>query len=337
MRVQGWLVIVAAVLLFAAFSSSSHYQLQSYGVGSGGTNSTSSTNHRLQASSGEATNNSTSSTNYQTKNGSISTEQANVPPAPTLSNGSSLYYNKLQLIIATGGNASDATYAVAASTNNFVSTLYVQSDGTLGTTPYFQDYNGWGGSGGTFITGLAPNTTYEAKVSAYHGKFTQSAYGPYATATTATPSITFSLSPTSQNLGSLPAGSVVIGASNINFTLTTNALYGANIYVSGQYGGLYSANVNYTIPAVSGDLSSLSVGFGLQGVSASSPLVIDSPYNGAGNVVGTESSTLVPMFTASSPVSSGTASTNIQAKASNIVPASADYKEVLTFVAAASF
>jgi hypothetical protein len=324
-------------LLFASFSSSTTYNLQTYSIGSGSTNSASSPSYKLQGSTGETVGGTASSTNFKSKSGAIQAEQANVPSAPTLSNGGGTYYNELGFTINPNTDPTDYQFALAVSTTSgFISTSYVQASGTLGGSQVYQTYATWV-AGGSLITGLAPNTTYYVKVAAMHGLFTNSAFGPSANATTVNPSITFSLSPTSQNLGSLLPGTVVTGGSDITYNLATNANFGAIIYVSGTYAGLYSTAKNYTIPAISANLTGQSQGFGLQGVSASSPLVIDSPFNVTGNTVGAESTTNVPMFTTPSSISSGTASAALLAKASNLTPASPDYQEILTFVAAASF
>jgi hypothetical protein len=333
------LLISGALMMFGSFSSSTHYQLQSYGLGSGGTNNTSSSHYTVQGSTGEVAGGTSSSTHYSTNSGYVQTEQAPVAPAPTLSNASGTYYNELNAVINTGTNPSDATYAIAISTNNFATTSYVQVDGTLNSSQFFQSYSAWGSASGINILGLAPSTTYQVAVSASDGSFTQSAYGPSASAATVSPSLIFSVSPNSQNIGTLTSGQVITGASNITYGLTTNANNGATIYAAGAYTGLYSASKNTTIPAVSGsvNLASQSHGFGLQSLSASSPLASANPFNGSGNTVGGETTTPEPMYTSSSPISNGTATADVQAKASSTDPPSNDYQEVLTFVAAASF
>lgn len=331
-------LLLPLVGIMAAFSSSSSYELQSYSVGAGGTNNTSSSSYGVQGNVGENAGSVTSSTSYQANSGQVQAEQADVPPAPTLSNGGGTYYNQLGVIVSTGGNPSDATFAIAVSPNNFTNTYYVQSDGSLGSTQYFQTYTGWGGASGTYIVGLSSSTTYEVKVSAQTGKFTQSAYGPYATASTTAPSLTFSLSPNSQSIGSLLPGQVVTSPSTLNFNLTSNADFGASIYVAGQYGGLYSSYSGNTIPAYSGDLSSVTHGFGIQDVSASSPLTSVSPYNGTTtNVGGEATSTYASLFSSAQPISSGSASVQFEAKSASSDMAGNDYTEVLTFIAAASY
>jgi hypothetical protein len=328
-------------LIFASFSASTHDALQNYSIGPGATNSAASNTYSLQGTVGEQANGTTSGSTYTANNGSVQTEQLNVPPAPTLSNGSNTYYNKLNLIVNAGSNPADTTFAVAASTDNFTTTNYVQADGTLNTTPVYQLASTWNNSGlGTFMIGLTPSTSYEVKVAAKQGQFTNTEYGAYATASTVAPAITFSVSPNSTNLGNLLPGSVVT-SSNLSFTFATNAASGGNVYVSGQHNGLLSALQSHTIAAFSGNLAGQSEGFGVQATnpnqSSGGPLSTVSPFNGTSNTVGAESTVPQAMLTTANPIVSGTANANLQAKASSTTPASTDYQEVLTFIASASF
>ncbi len=331
------------MLLFATFSQSTTYQLQNYNLGSGGTNSASSSNYQLNASTGEVSSTPPTGSTDKVMPSSIQAQQANVPLAPTLDNGSNTYYNKLNCIINKGGaDASDYTYAIAVSTvSNFASVNYVQSDGTLGASQVYRSYAAWGGASGSFIVGLAPNTTYYVKVAAMQGQFTNSAFGASANASTANPSLTFSLSPSSLNLGSLLAGSVITGGVNIAVGFSTNAGTGGNVYIAGANVGLKSTTTSTTIAAVSADLSSQSQGFGVQGLTASQssggPLTIASPYNGSGSVVGAPALTFLPIFSTTAAVTGGSATAAVKAKAATTTPAANDYQEILTFVAAASF
>ena len=111
--------------------------------------------------------------------------------------------------------------------------------------------------------------------------------------------------------------------------------------MSGANGGLFSAKQNYLIPAYNGDLSTPAQGFGVQASNATEtsggPLVIQSPFNDSGTVVGPDSAVPQPMFTSAAPITTGSANAAILAKASSTTPASADYSETLTFVAAGNF
>jgi hypothetical protein len=335
------LLIPATLLSLASFSASSNYKLNNYGINSGGSNSTSSSTYSANVGAGEVGGGATGAATYSIKSGSIAAQQAGVPGAPTLSNGSNTYYNKLNFILDTGGNPSDTTFAVAvATTSNFSSLQYVQADGTLGSNPVWQTYTQWGGSSGTFAIGLTASTTYWFKAEAMQGQFTATAFGPSANAATvsSSPALSFSISPNSINLGSLTSGSI-ISSSNLSFTFSANAVSGGTIYVMGTSTGLTSAAVSHTIDvtAPSGNLLSLDEGFGLQGTSASSPLSTQSPYASGSNTVGAIYTSFQPLFSSTSAVTSGTATAVLKAKASVSTPNANDYTVTLTFVAAASY
>lgn len=341
MAIKAFYGLFGMGLVFAALSSSTNYKLNDYSVGGGGTGATSSANYTAQGSVGETAGAKTSSANYAVKSGSIEARQAYVPAAPTLSNGSGTYYNKLNFIINTSSNPTDATYSVAVSTtSNFLVTNYVQADGTLGATPVYRTYAAWGSGSGTLAIGLLPNTTYYFKANASQGKYTVTGYGPSSNTATVSPSISFALSPSTINMGSLTSGSVIPSPSNISQTFATNAGSGGTIYMAGSGTGLRSAtssNYNITVTPPTGDLSSLSEGFGLQNVTPSSPMVSQAPYNGAGNVVGAIYTTFQPVYSATGSVSSGTSTSVLKAKASITTPASTDYTVTLTFIASASY
>ena len=310
--------------IFAAFSSSTNFQLNSYGVGPGGTNSTSSTTYKLQGSVGEQANGSTAGSTKTANNGSIQTEQINVPPAPTLSNGSGTYYNKLNFIITNSSDPSDATFAVAVSTgscNN--SPLYVQSDGTLGATQVYRTYTAWGGGSGSFIVGLANSTTYYVNVAAQQGLFTNTEFGACANAATVSTTTTFSISPNSLTLSNLLAGSVIT-SSNLAISFATNGASGGAVYVSGANSGLLSSLQSHTIAALTGNLVAQSEGSGVQATgptqTSGGPLVTVSPYNGSSNTVGIESPAPAQILSTTAPIVGGSANANFQAKASTITP-----------------
>jgi hypothetical protein len=188
---------------------------------------------------------------------------------------------------------------------------------------------------------LANSTGYEVKIGAKQGLFTNTEYGPFTSASTTAPSISFSVSTSTVALGTLNFGTVVTSGSPVTFNFATNANYGGSVYVAGQNNGLKSTNTGHTLAATTGNLSSLSEGFGLQGVSASQtsggPFTIDSPYNVTANNVGTETTTYAPIYSTTSAIVGGVGTMNLLAKSASTDPAAQDYKETLTFVASASF
>lgn len=130
-----------------------------------------------------------------------------------------------------------------------MTTYFIQTDDTLGTTEAWQTYSGWNSGTGERVTGLSPSTTYKIKVKASYGsgsdaEDTESGYSLTATAATAAPSLTFSIagvtsgttiagqtttvtsSATAIGYGTLTVGD---GSPNIaaqSITVTTNATGG---------------------------------------------------------------------------------------------------------------
>jgi len=154
-----WTSIGAGLLLFASFSSSTHYSLNSYSVGPAGTSDSHSTNYYTQSTGGEVSGGTAQSTHYSGRSGGVQTEQLAVPQAPTLSNGSGADYTYLQAILNNnaGSNSypTDVTFSIGVSTTNcFTSACvqsgavqFVQTGGTLSTTQYYQSYSSWGNGG----------------------------------------------------------------------------------------------------------------------------------------------------------------------------------------------
>lgn len=341
-----WKTLLALPFFFGQMPSTTNYQLNSYGFGSGGTANSSTGNYALEGISGELSGQSASTTNYNLKPGFIETQQANVPKLSSFDNGGGRYYNRLHFVIDQQSNPADALYALQISTSsNFSSGVsYVKSDLTIGPTLTLSDYQtyaAWGGAGGSVITTLTPNTAYYLRVKATQGKFTESGYGPSSTVSTVNPAISFSISPTTVSMSNLLPGTVVDATSSISLTFDTNAVSGGDIYVSGQNTGLNSASTGSTIASASGDLSSLSSGFGARvtatGQSSGGPLAAVSPYNGASNNVGITDTTIRKMISTSAQVNTGTAAVLLKAKATSTTPAANDYREVLTMLASATF
>jgi hypothetical protein len=346
-----WKLPVIFTLLFATLPATSNYQLNSYGFGSGGTANSGTSNYSLEGISGEISSQPEATSNYTTLPGYIQTQQANVPKI-TLTNPSS-YYDKLHFVIDQQGNPSDALYALQVCVGADWSggtcgttTLYVKADNTLGstlTTADYQTYSAWGGSGGANIIGLSASTTYYIRAKATQGKFTESAYGPSSNAATVGQQISFCLfagascgSGNTTSFSGLVAGTPSTSSPDLGLTFSTNADNGGNVFIYST-GKLQSASVPAgTINSSTADLSTFAQGYGAQ-VSSASGLTIQSPYSGTGNNVGIVSTTIGTLLSASSPVSSGSATVQLQAKAANTTPAATDYADIVTVIAAANF
>lgn len=345
--------LLGGTLLFAALPTTSNYQLNSYGFGSGGTANSSTATYSLEGTTGELSGQTASTSNNVVKPGYVQTQQANVPRL-TVDNGSGVYYNKLHFVLQPDSHdPSDAKYLIAVTTtstsdmNTATGVQYVQTDGTLSSslsTAEYQTYSAWGSSSGSLVIGLLPGTTYYLAARATQGKFTESAYGPVVTQATASPSISFSLNTTTVNFGQLTPDDTTIttAAQTVTSTFSTNGASGGDVYIIGKNGGLKSASTGGLISAVSNDLGTLNQGFGVQqsgspGQSSGGPFSVVSPYNGSGNTVGIVGSTIRSLFTSPAPITTGTGTVLLKAKAARTNIAASDYQEILTFVAAANF
>lgn len=344
---------VGLVTLFAQ-SSSSTYRLDSYGIGSGGNAGGQSNTYQSYTISGQtSTAPGSTSTTYEQQSGAVPTHAANVPAAPNMTNPAT-YHNKLHIVIDTGGNPTDARFAIAISTDNFASTQYVQSDNTIGATLGAEDwrtYASWGSATGVDIIGLASNTTYYAKVKATRGLYTEAKYSAVDTATTVGQSLTFDIDvsasdtetapPYTTNFGSLLPGTVVDSPQRIWIDFDTNGTTGGYIFIASANSGLHSIATGATIASATGDLSALSAGLGAKSMSATQsaggPLAVQSPYNGASNNVGVLNTTLTQVYSSGSAITAGRGSLVLKAKSHTSTPAGNDYTDTLTLVAAASF
>lgn len=341
--------------LLAVFPVSTNYQLQSYSLGNGGGSNIGSSNYSVSGQVGELTNN-LSGSNFDIWSGLSFSRQANVPKASTFSNPAN-YYNKLKLVIDSQNNPTDTKFAIAISSDGFVTTNYVKSDFTVGPTLVSGDYltySQWGGASGFEILGLNNSTTYSVKIKSMQGSFSETGWGPVSTASTVSPTLAFDIdvSPTDAttnppytlNLGDLFPSSVVVGSDRVWVSFETNGNSGGSLMVYGQNGGLQSANSGYLISGVSGNLSVLATGFGVQGAgvtqTSGGPLVIDAGYTGytgSDGFVGMVDTQVRQMFVSSGPLVSGRASLVVKAKSDTTVPSASDYTETLTLIAVANF
>ncbi len=341
--------VSALVALFAAAPSSTNYTLKAFEVGGSGGGGSSS-NYKLDADAGTTTGAALTSTNYAIAPGELPTQHAFVPPAPTFTNPSN-EYNRLRIVVNTGSNPSDTRYAIAISDDGFASTQYVQTDNTVSSAfsiTNYQSYSAWGSGSGVWITGLTPGVTYTVKVAAYQGDYTNSKFGPTASAATVQPSLTFSLEttltatpPYSMAFSSISPGSVTSANADAIATLSTNALSGGKVYVQGANTGLASTAASYTLTSTTADLASVAFGYGAQVISTSQssggPVSALSPFSGAGDNVGAITSSLQEIVSTTAPVTSGVATVRLKAKTDTTIPSATDYSDTLTFVAAMQF
>lgn len=360
---RSFILLAVTLLVFLIFApgmalavpSSSNYALREYSFGSGGTGNSNSSTYKLNVAVGEVEDGRIKSGSYQINGGGNFILNAYAPPAPAFTNPSN-YYNRLKIILNTGNNPSDAKFAIAISTDNFVSdTRYIQTDNAIGSTfnsTIFQTYTTWGGAGGFFVIGLTPSTTYTVKVASMQGNFTQSSWGPSVSASTSAVTLTFDIDVASADISTAPPyaltldeltpGSVTTSTQKIWTSLDTNADNGGVVYVKSQNAGLASAVTSTTINSATADLAVTSTGYGLQGSYASQtsggPYRYLAPYDGSGSNVGMIDSTFRRVFdTTSEPIEGGRGAVLVLAKPSVTTPASTDYADTLTLIAAGMF
>ncbi len=213
--------------------SNGSYELIEYGFGSGGTSGSSNDDYSVNGIVGEINGANASNATYTVGSGLIFTHMANVPPAPGFTNPGN-NYDRLQFILNTGDNPSDAEFAIAISTDDFVTTRYIQNDNTIGNTLGVEDwqtYANWGSGTGEYVTGLIANTEYKIKVKARQGNYTESGWGPEAAATTDVASLTFSVSSNTVTFNNLNSGnSFTDSTQSTVLTTSTNAYNGYIVY-----------------------------------------------------------------------------------------------------------
>lgn len=229
-----FLIIFGTVMPVYAGPTSTNYELKDYTFGGGGTAKSDSTNFSIFGVAGEVEYGQPGSTTYKAGAGLVYTMQANVPPAPTLSNPAT-NYDRLKFIINNGGNPIDALFAIAISDDNWITTKYVQNDNTVGAvlgSEDWQTYTNWGGATGEFVRTLAANTTYKIKVKAKRGNFTESGYGPESAAiATSNPSLAFGISSATLTFNNLNSGNSFTDSTKTTvLTTSTNAYNGYTIY-----------------------------------------------------------------------------------------------------------
>lgn len=342
--------LVCSLFFFFVFPATTGYRLKGYSVGGGG-GKLSGTGYQVEGNVGEPAAQTTGST-YQLNAGLAFVIQADVPTI-TLTNTGSVLYDKLRYVLNNQKNPTDATFAIAISSDNWVTTNYIKADNTIGPTAVYQTYSAWGSGTGNDVIGLISGTTYKVKARATQGYYSESPFGPEASATTSNPSISFKIDiggttdpgttspPYSVSIGDLNAGTVTTAANRVWLSLITNANFGGYVYIRGTNDGLKSTAYSYKISSLTTDLSLATEGYGAQQAAVTPTgtlLTVVSPYGSGGNNVGIIASTYNNIFSSNGvSITDGRAAFMIKAKASSTTPASTDYGDTLTIVAASTF
>lgn len=169
---------------------------------------------------------------------------------------------------------------------------------------------------------------------------------------TVDPSIACSVDNTSTAFGTIAVNTIDTASSTITWTVSTNSANGYGLTVrdagNGTNPGLYSATAGYIIGSAdnsfnnSGDLGSLSIGYGLQGTktngdSGSATTTVAATYDVSGNNVGGLERTAQTLASASGPVASATVTSTLKAKISGLVPPGTDYTDTLTYICTGLF
>lgn len=330
--------------LLAAVPTSTNFTLESYDFGNG-SGAPGSSSYNLQASLG-VEGGSLASSSYALPPGIRASATVSAPAAPSFTNPDNSY-NRLQVALDASGFPADVTYLIAISDDDFVTTNYVQTDQTIGpsfSASNYQSYAAWGGAGGFWILDLDPGTTYKVKVAAMQGQDTAGPFGPTASAATVQPSLTFAVStslsgspPFTVDFSSLSPGSVVSANATVLADITTNALHGGSILIRSQNAGLVSLVGSNTINSASADLALAGSGYGAQVTSTSQssggPITEATPFDGAGDTVGALSMVLQQLANFSGPVTGGSVTTTLKAKATATTPSANDYADTVTISA----
>ncbi len=262
------LVLLLPVAAVAQTINSANYKVEDSIFDSGAENSNSA-NYRSRDSIGDIETGSSVSTTFKTILGFQPGAYPGIPAQPSLTNTGGTLYNSLDFVIATGnGQQIDTTYAIAISSDNFVTTYFIQTDDTINTTAVWQTYSGWSSGTGERVTGLLPSTTYKIKVKARYGVDSESGYSLEASASTIGPTLavaiagvssgttiagqttTVTSTATTMGYGSLTVGD---GSPNIaaqTVTVTTNATGGYTSTV--QQDGNLRTTTSDEIATVSG-------------------------------------------------------------------------------------
>jgi len=223
-----WLVLILLLvpsLALAQTLNSPNYKLEDSTIDAGGELSNSA-NFQSRESIGDQSDAGSESTLFKIFAGFFLPAYPGIPDTPTLTNTGGTLYNSLDFVVVPGdGQQDDTKYAIAISSDDFVTTYFIQADDTLGASEAWQTYTNWGSGTGERVTGLVPGTTYKIKVKASYGtgsdaEDSETGYSDFATAATAQPNLVVTFFGVSSGTS--------VGGVTTTTTSTTNAIaYGS--------------------------------------------------------------------------------------------------------------
>lgn len=271
-------------------------------------------------------------------------------------------YDRARFEIDTNDNPTDTLYAIQISEDNFSSDVRYIDAATYESEEYsshnindFRTKTQW--ETDTFnVLGLDQATQYYIRIIALHGDFTETEEGPSQTATTAGTSSSFdidiagiggvstetdppfTISFTGTN--SILAGAGTVTADNLIWMdAETNGAGGFAIVQKGTNGGLYSTTRSAQIDSVTGDLDSLSEGFGLQSYyvdydtgTGLGSITAQTNYSGSGANVGIVDTDWNKVYDGDGPIVAGRMALYVMARAGTDKLGATDYDETITFV-----
>jgi hypothetical protein len=291
--------------------------------------------------------------------------------------GSPGCYDRAKIEINDENNPVDTLYLVSLSDDGWATSYYLQSDHTIDTTFDINDYmtqctlegrdpddancddssdTNWNESlQSNNIYGLKSGTTYQVRVRAVSGDFTETQYSPIQSTTTELPTLTLDLdiaatdidtsAPNEMNLGTLRSGVIIDPDDDIWVDISTNTIEGTSVYVQNNGQGLYSSATTESIPSETEDLSTNDGdgGYGLKTISSTQaslgPLQEASLYNtsnttSVGNILSTENLIFFTDTTGTNdgPITDGRGRTTLKAKSFESL-AAGEYSDTITFTA----
>ncbi len=341
-------------LFLLIMPTSNTYTLESHAFGSGGLNNASSSAYGLHALSGEMTASNSSSSLFSLLPGLMNVQMSAKPNPPIWQNVDD-DYNKLFFILDNSDFPTDAQFALSISTDNFVTTSFVKSDGTTSISlseDNWQTHAEWGANSGQYVVGLLPNTSYQLRVMARHGIFTQGPWSESVSAQTSPLKVNFnfnvsqnndnSLPPFVLSLGEVSPGNTITSTEKIWISMETNAKDGMKILGVSLDPGLQSVTTGHSIPLVAGNLDSMNEGVGIQvhsiNQSSGGPIAAAAPFNGGGNVVGSlNNNAQVILHSSQNKINNGVASLSVKARTDFLTPAANDYVANFLLLAVAEY